>query len=475
MPRGSSQQPVPIALGQEREWEFMYSLAPDNPGRSGILVIDNRYVDGYLNLAALHSAFAAVIRQHETLRLVFHTVAPDPLMLVAEEVEPPVEFLDLSGQSAARQDAAVSELVFLERERCFDLCVGPLWHAWIVRLEPTRHLLSLCFSHIIADGWSCKVFMNDLMDAYALAADGRSPTPGGAPSFREIRELQRRRLDSRPDRVAYWREQLLPLPATGLQTPLGNVDLRSSIGIEFSLHAELVRALRRVAWRARTTPFTALLACYYVLLSTSRNTTRIVGKTTTMGRPTPLERRAICQFTADLYMPVTVEDQLRLIDVVRTTYSSMECALGNVMSFASIARAVNPDFDQNRPWPDAYLFDCNCGSVAFTDPDLTISNLHVRQVYIAGDQPPGYRNRVAALENMAPYTQRAWQAECAPSIIIEANRDSGALCFNDKLFDAAEMRRFLSSYIRIVKELCSDPETTVAAMRRNMESPRRKS
>src|SRR5437660_6277640 len=133
--------PTSLAPCQETQWEFMSGLCPDDPGRSRHVVVDNRYLRGPLDLPALRAAFADVAGRHDALRMVFDSIAPDARVRVLERIEPPVEELDLSGLDEAARQTVIEELSYRENRRCFDLGSGPLWHAWVVRLDATTHLL----------------------------------------------------------------------------------------------------------------------------------------------------------------------------------------------------------------------------------------------------------------------------------------------------------------------------------------------
>src|SRR5205823_6541559 len=139
-------------------------------------VVDNRYLRGPLDLPALRAAFADVAGRHDALRMVFDSIAPDARVRVLERIEPPVEELDLSGLDEAARQTVIEELSYRENRRCFDLGSGPLWHAWVVRLDATTHLLNLCLLHVIADGWAPKVFLTDLLQAYG-GRTGAAPPP----------------------------------------------------------------------------------------------------------------------------------------------------------------------------------------------------------------------------------------------------------------------------------------------------------
>jgi hypothetical protein len=452
---------VRLTPSQEGQWEFMSALAPDDPGRSRIVVVDNLYVYGSLDRAALEKAFTDVLRRHDTLRLVFAVVGPDPLVRITDLDDPPVEFTDLTGLDRPTRQERIDALVYAENRRCFDLRNGPLWHATVSRLDNDTHLLTLCFSHMVADGYAPKVFVTDLLNAYGAYGGVLPPPADDAPSFEEVRALQQRRLKVTGDRLAYWRDNLVPFPmashAEPRLAPGGNLLTRSRI--EFGLAADVVTGLRRLSWRAGTTPFVAMMAAYHVMLSRNSGTDRTTVSTATLGRTTVRSRKAVAQFASDPYVATTLPDTLTLGDAVRVTDLTLTRATANLVPYTAIARAVNPDFDHSRPWPDIELCDGNIYSQAYPTMATQVAGLRVEQVFLAGAAPD--------VEGVRPTSiPRAWLARCGPSMEIGLRRDGGMLLYNADVCPTEEMRHIVDQYTEAVTALARRPDLTVGALRR---------
>ncbi len=116
--------------------------------------------------------------------------------------------LDLSASSAGEQDAQLEELYRAERRRSFDLELGPLLGATLVRRAPDRHALLIAAHALCADRTSLTNLVRELCAAYAsLAANG--PFDDDALQYSDIvawqLELQESE-DSRPG-VEYWRRK----------------------------------------------------------------------------------------------------------------------------------------------------------------------------------------------------------------------------------------------------------------------------
>lgn len=447
----------------------MKALSPADPGRSRILVAGSVYLEGRLDERALLRAFADVTGRHDALRLTLASDGIDPCVHVAAGADPPVEWVDLSRLGDEDRRTELEHLAFREGRRRFDLRRGPLWRAHLVRLASTRHLLSVSFCHLIADGWSLRVFFLDLLAAYAQHVDSGAPATGAAPTFEEIRALQRARLAAEAPPAPSWldrisaRETATPFSPA----PAPDLDLLRTTRLEFRVPPATAAQLKWVAWKARSTPFVVLLTAYHVLLSLVTGRDRIVINTTTFGRPTREERLAILQFTADVYVALDLEPGASLHGLVRRADATLAEATANQVSFQALARSVNPGFDASRPWPDYYLCDGNFNAQAarrVSARELVVAGIAVLPAAITASAPPGYAPDVCWAE-LGDRERAAWAAKCDPSVVMHPDRDRGAVAYNDGLYPEAGIGRLVDRFLWVVEEMAWRPTRRVRELR----------
>jgi hypothetical protein len=54
----------------------------------------------------------------------------------------------------------------LSADAVFDLALGPVWSAWLLRLSPREHHFAWCVHHVAADGWSMGIVIRELTVLY---------------------------------------------------------------------------------------------------------------------------------------------------------------------------------------------------------------------------------------------------------------------------------------------------------------------
>ena len=172
--RDASPQP---SFAQERQW-FIWRLDPHSAAYNIPVALR---LKGPLRRDALQGALDLLVQRHETLRTTFveHDGAPrqvihPTLPIAIEERRPPVAGEDLKG------------LVETEAHRPFDLQRGPLLRVLLLPLATDECVLVLTLHHIIADGWSMQVLVDELIRVYAALRHDQPRVGGVADPVRRL-------------------------------------------------------------------------------------------------------------------------------------------------------------------------------------------------------------------------------------------------------------------------------------------------
>ncbi|AGY58064.1 non-ribosomal peptide synthetase [Gloeobacter kilaueensis] len=274
-PEADSIQPVPrdgelpLSYAQRRLW-FLDQLLPS--GAMYNLPVAAR-LNGVLDVGAMEAALQEVVRRHEVLRTSFRTVAGQPQLTIAPEVSLALSPVDLSDLAGAEKESEAERLVATEAQLPFDLAAGPLVRARLLRLGATEHILIVTLHHIVSDGWSIGVFIQELAILYAAFQSGQpSPLPELAIQYADFAAWQQQWLTGTvfEEKFAYWEQRLAGAPAL-LELPTNHprppVQSYRGRAHTFTLPASLVKSLERLAAQESATLFMVLLAAFKVLLS----------------------------------------------------------------------------------------------------------------------------------------------------------------------------------------------------------------
>eukprot|EP01135_Chromosphaera_perkinsii_P001187 Nk52_evm26s160 gene=Nk52_evmTU26s160 len=129
---------------------------------------------GTIDYQILSSALVAVINKHIVFRTTLEEVDGVPMQKVAEKIDVPLEVLDFRAFKNSERLQALHEVQEELETIEFDLSRGPMVVLKLVELPGRKATLYACMHHIIFDGWSFSVFMDDLTETYRLCARGES-------------------------------------------------------------------------------------------------------------------------------------------------------------------------------------------------------------------------------------------------------------------------------------------------------------
>ncbi|MBV4551044.1 non-ribosomal peptide synthase/polyketide synthase [Pseudomonas sp. SWRI102] len=257
-----------LSYAQQRMW-FLWQLDP----QSGAYNLPGAVrLKGMLSLPALERAFASLVARHETLRTVFQRQADDSLLQVPANAPLVIEQQDFGNLPAGEREQAVRQAAEAQSMRPFDLSNGPLLRVELLKLDEQEHVLLLTLHHIVSDGWSMNVLIDEFIRCYDAHEAGLEPQLADLPiQYSDYALWQRRWLEAgeQARQLAYWQAQLGDEhPVLELPTDHSRPAMPSYRGSrhEFAIDAALAEQLRSTAQQHGVTLFMLLLSAFNVLL-----------------------------------------------------------------------------------------------------------------------------------------------------------------------------------------------------------------
>ncbi|MEO3808389.1 amino acid adenylation domain-containing protein [Sphaerisporangium sp. B11E5] len=266
-------------------------------------------VEGPLDVDALVSAWEAVVAAHPGLRTSFHWQGLDkPLQVAHKHVALPVHHHDWSGLDHARQRERLERLQTEDRAAGFDPAVPPLQRLHVVRLGERRHTLIWTYHHVLLDGWSIPVVLDEVMAWYRTLTVG-TPAPRPVPAYRDyIAWLQRQDLQEARD---LWTKALAGVRPSLVSRFEPADPLHGTGAVErriVALPETLTEGLRDAAARHRVTLSTMVQAVWAVVVQSYTGQPEVTFGCATSGRPPELPQveRMVGLFANTLPLRVTV-------------------------------------------------------------------------------------------------------------------------------------------------------------------------
>ncbi|UXH76220.1 non-ribosomal peptide synthetase [Roseateles amylovorans] len=444
--RAASRDARPLSHAQLRQW-FLWSLEPQSTAYhlSRVLLLQ-----GSLDVAALRASFAALVDRHESLRTSFHA---DPQGVVGQRVHEAAECaLDIPLIDLSAQDDPAGDLEALTRRRAqalvscpFDLGAAPLLRVALLRQSAQRHVLVVVLHHIVSDGWSMKVIVDEFMAMYRARVRGETLTLPPLPiQYADYAAWQRHWLEAgeAERQLAYWTDRLggeqpvLQLPADHTRRPDGRYTAAHQT---VTVPERVVNAVRRRAIDHGTTLFTALLAAYQAVLGRHAGWTDVRVGVPVANRQRQETEGVVGFFVNTQVLSNRIDGRMTLREVLE---HAKEAALGAQahpdLPFEQLVDALQPERSLGIHPLFQVMFNHGHGG---TTAQAALPGLTV-QADAAGEQ-------AAQFELMLTTTEQ-------PDGTLRAS-----LAYAAELFEPTTIERLARHWVAMVEAMAEVPETPV--------------
>lgn len=252
-------------------------------------------ITGPTQAALFREAWQRAITRHASLRTAFSWENRErPLQIVCKHADVPWTELDWSTYSREQQAARFEEFLRQDRSTSCDLRKPPLMRFTWIRLAPDRHRLVWAHHHLVLDGWSLSLVLNEVLDDYdALQAGTTEASPAPRSSMHNFIAWLTKQTWT--DAEAFFKEHLTGVTAP---TPLVTATPREKVlglpadyaSLSFSLTPEETARLTSFARGNRLTLNSLMQAAWGLLLHRYSGENDVLFGVTLAGRSAPVPR-----------------------------------------------------------------------------------------------------------------------------------------------------------------------------------------
>lgn len=351
IPKVARDKPPQLSFAQERMW-FLWRLSPDSPAYNIPTVVK---LTGPLNLAALRQSLCTIRKRHEILRTYYAEAADGPCQMVTDDAELHVSLTDLTGIRREDADAAARRRMHEELVKPFDLTKAAPFEAHLYRLAENLHWFLIKLHHIVFDGWSNRILMEELFSLYRSLDRGEPARLDELPiQYADFGAWQRTRFQGplRERLLSYWKQQLggelipLKLPTDRPRPPYRR--MQGHI-VPFQLPADLSARLAALGHSQQATRFMILMCGFRILLSRYSGQTDFLIGTPTIWRNHSDTEKLIGYFGNTLILRNPLLPTDTYLDALarerRTALASYEY---QEIPFEALVEELSPDRDLSQ-------------------------------------------------------------------------------------------------------------------------------
>jgi len=430
---------LPLSFAQERLW-IIEQFEP--LGGTYNMPVALR-LEGELNVEAVRLALNEIVRRHESLRTRFESYEERPVQIIEQGLEIELLVEDLSALRETEQKEKIEEALKASASASFDLKKAPLFRAELLRLGPKDHIALLTMHHIISDGWSMGVLVEEFSSLYASYVNRQESKLAELPlQYADFTLWQRSWLKDNilKRQLDYWTQQLAGAPlalevATDKPRPAMQTFRGGRESVVFS--PQLSAGVNGLARSEAVTPFMVLLAAYQIVLSRWSNQDDVVVGSPIANRTQAATEKLIGFFVNTLVLRTRVSLQ-----------QSFRELLGQVRK-VTLGGYAHQDLPFER-------------LVEALQPERDLSRQPIFQAMFVLQNAPMDELRLPGLQLM-PLISETYTAKFDLNLSLNETESGyeGHLEYASDLFEPDTIRRLVTHLERVLRAVVADPEEKI--------------
>jgi hypothetical protein len=431
-----------LSFAQQAVWDFQ-QLYPESCAYNSPIAL--RFT-GTLSPKVLEKSINEIIRRHEILRTTFPIKEEQPVQVIAPSLTLPLKIVDLQDLPKEEREASAQKLIAEEFQHHFDLASSPLIKTTLLRLAPQEHWLLITMHHIITDGWSYGILLQELGTLYNAFSNGLpSPLPELPFQYADFTVWEQKWLNEEvlAHQLSYWQRKLADLPTSldllPADQPHNSNNGRRASFYSLVLPSSLVASINALSRSQGITAFVIILTALKILLFNWSRQTDIIVLATTANRSTPAIENMMGCFINDMILRTQLDNfqtGLTLLEkvnqTVREASDHQEIPLEKVVETVSepeFLRTVSVSMAPPIRWQKQIL-ECEVVSVPL-ERELWDEQHFPLELYIS------------------------YQGEDSQTIELQGD-------YSTDLFTHETIERLFSSYQEILQKLVEYPETKLS-------------
>ncbi len=422
-------------------------------------------MQGELDVVALECSLQEIIKRHEVLRTTFVSMDGEPIQVIAPSLTIPIPMSDLQHLPMSERLAEARRLATVDGLRPFDLMQGPLIRALLFVLGPDEYVFTQSMHHIVSDGWSIGILLQELFALYSAFASGTPPQLPDLPiQYADYALWQRQWMqdDVLKSLLAYWKQKLEGAPpAIAFPTDRPRPIMSASQGASVSvlLSQPLSEALRMLSRQREATLFMTMLTVLNIVLFQWTGQSDMVVGTVLANRSKPETEKLIGCFLNFLALRSQISEQMTGLELLAEVKGTViEAYMHQDYPFEKLVAALNPIRKPNQ-YP---LYN-----IAFLLQNFPFSPDAIQTIFSPSTDGKTLQFSLLPLERQAALLDLRLIAEETPKgILLECEYDRN-------LFDAATIEQLLASYTHVVETFVQTPTVSISSFDISLEAQAR--
>lgn len=433
-------------------------------------------VGGPFDSHIVSRALADVAQRQGALRTTFDRVNGRVVQVVADLEPHPLQVIDLTDDSIARQQATIRNAIAAAGLTPIDLVCGPVFMPTLFQTRPDTHVLLIPRHHALWDHWSIGVFERELSRALSAGLNGSLSRSNPVPQqFVDFAKTSRRKavgLSANAD-FRYWRDKLAGAPLSvqlPIDVPTNNARTtkHDADPVRRQLSSTLTEAVRDLSLLHRTTPFLTMAAALQVLISRYTGQSDILSGLAVANRDSPAYEDTIGCFTKLIPLRIDLSDDptfIVLMTRLRGTFLEgfehkdlpYDTVLRDILGPQAVVHGLTPQVSVMLQGLTEYGGASPLLPEGILRLDHAVGTVPLPHFNASEQVAPGQEPRRSPLSR---WGDGLYLGTVFIMSIIDAQGDLTIAA--EGLFDTPSVERLLRNYETVLIDLIADPEQSVS-------------
>nr|MDZ8284339.1 amino acid adenylation domain-containing protein [Nostoc sp. ChiSLP01] len=441
---------IPLSFAQERLW-FLDQLEPDSAAYNMPAAVR---IEGKLQATALERSISEIIRRHQVLRTNFVKQDGQAIQIIHPASDWQITTIDLQALSANQRETEIQHLISAESAKPFNLATDSLIRGTLLALSDNEHVLLLTMHHIVSDGWSIGVFIQELTALYRAFVEGKASVPDATQTplpelpiqYADFGVWQRQWLQGEElqKQLNYWQKQLAGAPPLlELPTDYPRPAIQTFRGARQSLQLSktLTEEIKTLSRQEGVTLFVTLFATFTCLLYYYTGQEDIVVGTAVANRNRAEIEKLIGFFVNQLVLRTDLTGNPTFKELLeRVREVALEAYARQDLPFETLVRAMKLERNPSR----TPLFQIKFVLQNTPMSDLELSELNINLIEV--------NNETTKFDLL---------------LIMEETKQglSGSLQYNTDLYESTTITRFLEEFKTLLSHIVAEPNLRLNAIK----------
>ncbi|MDP3706251.1 MAG: amino acid adenylation domain-containing protein [Legionellaceae bacterium] len=434
---------IPLSNAQKRLW-YDEKIA-DKTSKNNMFVAYE--IAAHINAAIIEHAFFTLIERHDVLRFSFEELNDQPYIRLHSTADIVFKIARFTNPS----ESELRRIIDHCQHEPFDLTHPPLLRVSLITWQQ-KTILLLGIHHIVHDGWSLHLLLNDLSVLYEAYSKRVKPYLPASSSYVDFIYWQKNHLSNELflNQKQFWQKRIHLLPKLELiyDNPRNeNSQFPKNKRIKFKLDVVTTRQLKKLSVHHHVTLYDLLISAFGLLLSHYTNQNDVSFITAASGRQHVHAGNTMGFFVNLVLLRFQIDSNATFLDLLKTNkkimadiFANQDLPLHDILQLTG--EAVS---SKNHAFSQAGFIFQN-----YPIPRLILNNKRANRVYSDDNADILYDScQECRFGNLVCFMQ-----ELGPNL-------HGLFEYNALLFNETTIRHIMSAFKTLLKHVVNQLQDPV--------------